>query len=158
MMYKIPLTQGKFALVSCRDYHKLRRYKWYMRAGYAARHIYAGGKRYHQPMHREIMGLVRGDKKQVDHRNGVKIDNRRSNLRIASMGQNQQNRARLQTNTTGCKGVIYHKRDRHYVAALRHNGKRYWSRYFDNPVDAAKAYDKMAKKFHGRFAKLNFPR
>lgn len=43
-------------------------------------------------MHREIMGLKAGDPRQVDHRNGDPMDNRRSNLRVLTAAQNAENR------------------------------------------------------------------
>ena len=59
---------------------------------------------------REILGLSPGDP-QVDHKNGDTLDNRRANLRLASGGQNQQNRQRLNRNnlSSGVRGVTWSK-------------------------------------------------
>jgi hypothetical protein len=44
-----------------------------------------------------------------------------------------------------------------WAAAIRCNNKTYHLGYFDDEVDAARAYDRAAKKYHRRFAALNFP-
>ena len=38
----------------------------------------------------------------------------------------------------------------------RANGKKMWLGYFDNEIDAARAYDEAARKYHKEFAQLNF--
>ena len=42
-------------------------------------------------LHREVLGLTPGDGLETDHRNGDRLDNRRSNLRVATRAQNAQN-------------------------------------------------------------------
>lgn len=55
-------------------------------------------------------------------------------------------------------GVRYYTEKREkYVAAIRKNGKRHYIGQFNVEEDAARAYDKMAKEFHGEFARINFP-
>jgi len=152
-MYKIPLTQGKVALVNRRDFHQLRKLKW------RTQHI---GKRYYAVrsdrrriiwMHRVILGLTYGDKLQGDHRDGNGLNNQRSNLRIANHSQNQQHKNRYCNNTSGFKGV--YKAGRRWFARIYVANKRCHLGHFDSPIDAARAYNRAAKKLHGCFAKLN---
>lgn len=93
MSHKIPLTQGKFAIVSDADYKRLSKYKWHAHRDKNGILFYA--ERYDKKrkphivkMHREIMkppkGLV------VDHRNGDGLDNRRSNLRVCTTAENNE--------------------------------------------------------------------
>src|SRR5689334_13920703 len=92
----IPLGRGNYALVDARDFEALSVYRWgYITTRgrkYATRYE-RRGKRIKVFMHREILGLARGEKIQGDHINGNTLDNRRENLRRASHGQNQHNRS-----------------------------------------------------------------
>ena len=88
-MKEILLTQGKVAVVDDVDYEQLSRYKWQFDR-YAYRTIVLdNGKKRSIRMHRAIMqppkGLV------VDHINGDKLDNRRSNLRVVEYSVNSMN-------------------------------------------------------------------
>jgi len=91
----------------------------------------------------------------IDHINRNGLDNRRSNLRFATVAQNAQN-SRMRKNRSGYKGVWFAKDKGRFRAAIWHNNKRIYLGYFDSPISAAKAYDKAAKRYHKEFAVLNF--
>ncbi len=157
---KIKLTQDRVALVNDIDYPKLSKYKWHImkkasiyHLGYAQRSIYKNGKIYSIFMHREIMGLVRGDKRQIDHINHNGLDNRRCNLRICTSAENHYNRKKTK-GTSKYKGVMLCKYDR-WRAMIVKNRKNYYLGYFDNEIEAAKIYDKKANELFGEFANLN---
>lgn len=79
---------------------------WYVTAnGYVAcMHRDSTGKRRMVLMHRLITAAPTGT--HVDHINGVKTDNRRSNLRVVHPSINQANRKRLnRNNSSGVRGV-----------------------------------------------------
>ena len=60
----------------------------------------------------------------VDHKEGVEEGNGINNLRVASWGQNVANVARRANNTSGHRGVTYHKKKKKWVAQIDVNGKR----------------------------------
>ncbi len=157
---KIPLSQGKVAIVGPKDYAYLIQWKWcyynhHSNGGYAIRTDYTNGKRTVY-MHRVILER-KGFKNfaNTDHRNRDKLDNQRKNLRPATVKQNQCNRDMQSNNTSGYKGVYWHKRDRNWQAYIQVNGKRIYLGYYDNLKEAAQAYNKAALKYHGEFARLN---
>jgi len=127
---------------------------------YAASSITAGGKQKRFLMHREIMHV--SDELQVDHvAIGDTLNNRESNLRIATVSQNCANRRKRSDNTSGYKGVTFYQRNGMWMAQLctRMNGCRRnrFLGYFDTPEEAAVAYDIESIRIHGAFAHLNFP-
>ena len=95
--------------------------------------------------------------KTVDHINGVTLDNRRCNLRLASHSENMRNTKLRKNNKTGYKGVCWDIVNKRYHVTIRYNGKKIFLGRFDNIIEAAKAYDDGAKKYFGDFARLNFP-
>jgi len=92
---------------------------------------------------------------EVDHINGNKLDNRNYNLRICTKAENQRNRSKQSNNSSGYKGVSWHKGMNKWTANIGINGKREYIGSFSDKDEAARAYNQAAIKHHGEFAKLN---
>lgn len=96
----------------------------------------------------------------IDHANRDKLDNRMSNLRNATKAQNQINAGVSRANTSGYKGVsraFKDGREKCWSAKISKNDKSIHIGMFATAEGAARAYDEAAKKYHGKFAYLNFP-
>jgi hypothetical protein len=104
-------------------------------------------------VHREIMKPTDG--MTPDHKNGDRMDNRRSNLRLANSNQNQFNKQHPIKNRTGFIGVIYDPRRDVFYAWVEAYGKRHFAGTFRTAEDAAIARDRKAIELHGEFAVLN---
>lgn len=104
--------------------------------------------------HRLVWFLAhkRWPEKDIDHQNGVKFDNRLSNLRKASNAENMHNRAKQANNTSGVKGVCLDKRSGKWQAKVKINGKNKSVGYFANIADAEKAIRAKRENIHGKFA------
>jgi hypothetical protein len=156
MAREIELTRGMKALVDDDMYEELSRFKWRVRhswsSWYAMRHG-NNGKSF--DMHRVVLGLTHGDGIQVDHIDGNGLNNQRSNLRICSNTENQRNRRVGANNTSGFKGVDFHKHSGTWRARISIDGRRVFLGAFDNSIDAARAYNKAAITCFGEFARLN---
>lgn len=159
MSKQIPLTRGKYAIVDDEDYEWLNQWKWfhgrYKHGEYAQRSVYKDGKQTTQFMHRII--LKTPDELLTDHINRNGLDNRRANLRICTATQNGSNRLVPKHNTSGYKGVGWHKQRQRWRARATADGIEHFLGYFSDIEEAAHAYDRAAIKFHGEFATLNFP-
>lgn len=83
----------------------------------------------------------------IDHINRNKSDNRISNLRLATYEQNAQNRLKNSKNTSGFKGVTWHKRDKKWQAAITVSGKVLHLGYYKDPKEASIAYIEASKKY-----------
>jgi hypothetical protein len=95
--------------------------------------------------------------KDIDHVNCRKYDNRKSNLREVENIQNLANLEMRINNSSGYKGVCWHKSVKKWIAQINVNGCKYHLGCYLNPKDAALAYDKIAREWFCEFARLNFP-
>lgn len=161
-MPTIPLTQGFEAIVDAEDLPLVSGYSWYTyndprrSTQYAVTNVrLPTGKRKTLRMHRLIMGA--DSKYGVDHANGNGLDNRRSNLRLATQRQNSTNRRIHKNNRSGYKGVHWRSDNCRWRAAIGTPQGKITLGHFDNCIDAAKAYDRAARRLFGEYAKLNFP-
>jgi hypothetical protein len=89
---------------------------------------------------------------EIDHKDGNKLNNAISNLRLATTSQNQGNRKRPSTNSTGYKGVS--RQDRWYRAKITHNGVKHNLGLFKTPEEAYAVYCAKAKELFGEFARV----
>lgn len=88
----------------------------------------------------------------LDHINNNRQDNRIENLRPATVSQNSQNRSISVRNTTGVKGVYFHKRKGQYVARIRSQQKNLFYRYCETIEEAEKCLQVAREKIHGEYA------
>lgn len=92
--------------------------------------------------------------KQLDHINGNSLDNRIENLRLACTYENLQNRKTFSNNTSGCKGVSWHKKQNKWFVYLNINNKRKNIGYFKDFEFAEFVAQEARSKYHGEFAKF----
>ncbi|MDN7951781.1 HNH endonuclease [Burkholderia multivorans] len=154
-MKHLVASGGQVVLVDDEDYEWLSKLRWRVDSrGYAVRtskHPHDPRRKTQEQMHRAVMGLAYGDGREVDHRNGNPLDNRRENLRICSRSQNQMNRSLQKNNRSGYKGVSWDSRRRRWSVYIGINGKNRFVGSFDTPEDGYRAYCAAAEKLHKDF-------
>jgi hypothetical protein len=156
------MAQPKYTKVDQADYERLRGYEWLAKKGknsfYARRRVSTGkaGKETLVYMHQMVIKVPDG--MVVDHINHDGMDNRKANLRAASYSQNLCHRKkRSGTMYSKYKGVHWRKLHKKWIARITFEKKTIHLGYFRSEIEAAKAYDRAAMKYHGEFASLNFP-
>lgn len=106
--------------------------------------------------HRVIWAIVHGEwpVEQVDHINLDRSDNRISNLRAATSSENKCNTKAKSTNTSGFKGVCWHKQRSRWHAQIAVAGKHKSLGLYGTAEEAHAAYCKAASEIHGSFARV----
>ena len=161
----IPLTQAQVALIEDGDDDWLSDVKWCAQWAPSTQSFIAVSRgprpeRLTIRMHRVIWEHHNEpipDGFTVDHINRDTLDNRLSNLRLATNSQQSQNQGLRSNNTSGYRGVCWDKRIGKWWARIQVDGKRMHLGHYDDPIDAALAYDAAAIEYFGEFAVLNFP-
>lgn len=159
MVREIPLTRGQVALVDDEDFERLNQFKWHVDP--ARDHTFYACRETPRPdsvkvyMHREILQVE--PTSQVDHVDLNGLNNLRSNLRPATIAQNNRNVGLLKNNTSGFKGVSWETRSKRWKAAIAVDRRKKYLGLFRSPEDAAQAYDAAARTLFGEFARFNFP-
>ena len=145
--YKTSPVKG-YALVDDEDFERVNKYQWCFDHGYIRANV---GKRIFY-LHKFILRTPKNI--IIDHKNHNGFDNRRSNLRICNQSYNMVNQRLSRINTSGYKGVVWHKTLKYWVSQINVRGKHY-SKYSKTKEEAAKKYNQMALKYFGKFALLN---
>jgi hypothetical protein len=160
----IPLSRYKFAIVDAADYGQLKNFNWRARRSlhtwYAFRLALVAEKRDKNLVwiHNEIIENPNG--LLIDHFNRNGLDNRRTNLRLATRAQNTCNCKKRKGCSSRFKGVCFHKNSRRqnpWDSYINVNGQRISLGCYMTEVEAAKVYDRAAREYHKEFAQLNFP-
>jgi hypothetical protein len=152
-------------LIDPEDWERVVRHDWHARVGkngrsyfYRKPDAYGGyGNGIQILLHRELLNAPPGI--QVDHRNHNYLDNRKSELRLATSQQNTWNRRKVSVRNPSLSpfiGVNWNNIRGKWQSAISVNGQPIILGLYDNKVDAAKAYDTAALKHRGEFACLNF--
>lgn len=153
-MREVRLSQNLVALVDDGDYDLVQAYKWHpCKRDTVYAHASVSGVTV--SMHRLVLGLEFGDKRQGDHIDGNGLNNQRSNLRITTSGQNQMNRKSARESSSQYLGVVWIESRSKWRARIRHDGDAHYLGDFVDEVEAAAAYDIAARQLHGEYARLN---
>ena len=141
------------ALVEASDYARVAKHVWRRSSdGYAVRSETSNGTKRTVYLHRVVAGTPPGW--VTDHINGDRLDNRRANLRTATPAQNAAN-SRDRPRRSGLRGVYWHGQARRWVSQISVNGRLRHLGLFDDPEDAARAYDVAARDAWGPYARTN---
>jgi len=153
----IPLTKGMYSLIDADDAAYLEQWRWMAREQslapgvvYARRYEKIDGKQVWTSIHSQLMNPPEGH--MVDHKLGVTLDNRRSQLRVASQQQNTFNQRIRSTNKSGHKGVSWCSIMDKWRACIVFNGKQSVLGYFTRKEEASEAYTAAAALRFGDFA------
>lgn len=158
-MKYISLSQGKFAIVDDEDYEEINKYRWHANLNIDKKSFYARRASYTPKyeairMHRLLLGLAKGDRRQGDHINGYTLDNRKENLRIATQAQNNCNTCKRSNNKSGFKGVSAYRLTGKWIANCRINRRQKHLGIFSTKEDAAQVYILIAYIHYGEFATI----
>lgn len=147
-----------FAKIDAEDAEKVLLHKWaYGKGGIRKKGflLYVGEINTGMRLHRYLLNAPRT--MHVDHIDGDPLNNRRSNLRIATNTENCRNSRKRKEGTSVYKGVAWHPQCKKWRAYISPNRRQLHLGLFQTPELAAYAYDKAALKHFGNFACLNFP-
>ena len=159
-MPQITLPTGETVLFDAADIKRVMRHRWRF---HPPCYVITSAHRDPTLMHRMFLRAKPGQ--HCDHINGIGLDNRRCNLRLATPQQNAFNRG--PSKGRKYKGVyrrwIYRKTKEGYPVAYRYyyamiviDGRQIVLKQ-GSPEVCARAYDDAARRLHGEFARLNFP-
>tara|TARA_R110000868_G_scaffold362154_1_gene624213 strand:- start:195 stop:710 length:516 start_codon:yes stop_codon:yes gene_type:complete len=137
------------ALISLVDTKTCGFYRWCICNGYVVTAIPNATNQIR--LHRYILNAPTGS--FVDHINGDKLDNRRENIRVCTIAENNVNRRIFKNKYIG---VCFNAKRNVFRAYIHKDNRCIHIGYFKNEVDAAKARDISAIELFGEFAKLNF--
>lgn len=129
------------------DYDLIKKYTWCLSDGYV---VTSKNNKILQ-LHRLILDSYDGPKK-IDHKNRIRCDNRKENLRLVNDYENVRNSSVSKNNTSGIIGVTREKRKSKWSSQIVYNYKQMFLGYYENFEDAVIARLKAEKEYFGEFA------
>lgn len=155
---KIYLTKGYVTIVDALDIDLLI-VKWKVTNRRGKVYATRSSRKPCISLHRVILARILGrdllKSELCDHINGNSLDNRRSNLRLATQSQNNFNSRLNIRNTSGYKGVTWSKQRSKWQAQISVNKTYINLGHYDTPQEAYEAYKEAARKYHGEFANFD---
>ena len=129
-----------YAVIDMADAEWASQWRWHLHPkGYATRSQKIDGIPRTFRLHRELLGLMRGDGLDVDHIDRDKLNCRRSNLRIVPKGKNSQNQPSVRGSTSRYRGVSWRGDPGQWGAYVKTGGKQYRLGQFASETEAAEA-------------------
>lgn len=157
----VPLTKGFYAVIDPQDAERVLAHSWCVAERdnrlYGQSRVIVPGQSSRQLVYLHRFILDAPDDVLVDHEDREGLNCRRSNLRFASHADNTQNQAIRSDNRSGYRGVSWSRTEQCWTVSIAANNHRKYIGRFADLVEAAKAYDAVARELHGEFARLNFP-
>lgn len=155
--HTVVLTRGKTAIVNSVDADFIGQWNWCAYrcpkgTFYAVRTDHDGAVQRTVRMHRAL--ACAPSSMEVDHVDRDPLNNRRSNIRIATRAQNNRNRGRQRNNTSGYKGVSWYAEHEQWGGRIRVGGRTHFLGLHHDPADAYAAYCEAAARLHGEFANV----
>ena len=154
----IPLTQHAVSKVDIEDFDAAMEKNWCLSdTGYARRTSSRMNERLHRFVMERVLGRELSPREQVDHINGDRLDNQRSNLRVVSNAENARNRPAQRNSGSRLKGVTRSDTvSERWTTELQILGTRLRWGGMESAEEAAWMYDQLALALHGDYARLNF--
>lgn len=147
-------NSDKYTVIDKEDYFKIKDYYW--RVSFNGKYVYTvimkKGKSKHMLLHRLLTDFKYAI---VDHKDGDRLNNRKTNLREATLLENRSNSKKFRNNKSGYKGVSWSSRDNKWRGSLTYQGKQYHLGLSNDPEELSKKYNELEKELHGEFAYSN---
>ena len=152
----VELTKGYVAKIDVFNLDKVKDKSWRALVKYKSdgtvRTVYAITGINSKLMHRELMHDCHN--LEIDHIDGNGLNCCVANMRYATKSNNMQNSKKPCNNSSGVKGVCWHKRGKKWEAYISTNGKRKHLGLFSIISDAETAYKNASSKYHGEFGRI----
>jgi hypothetical protein len=163
MPVQIPLANApsEFAIVDDEDAVRVKLHTWKRmkpprsKSSYAYTKVRAGNFSELLFLHRFVLGLRKGDRRLIDHKNRLPLDCRKENLRIVTSSGNRANVAVQSHSKTGLKGVCWARREQKWRATISWEGTTHHLGYYTEKSQAGLAYNIAAERLHGECGVLN---
>lgn len=118
-------------------------------------HLFTSKKNYKNMFVHRLVALAFIDNPEnkpfVDHIDQNPRNNNVTNLRWCTMSENQRNYHKPKNNTSGIRGVSFHKRLNKWMAVIIHLKKRYHLGYYNTIEEATEARKRKANELFGEF-------
>jgi hypothetical protein len=135
--------------IDTEDFPLVAAYRWCAAQGWTSFYAYTNSQGTTRAMHQLLMPS--SDGRTPDHVDRDGLNNRRSNLRLATKSQQAWNWGLLANNTSGVAGVHLHKKSRKWMARIAFNHKRIYLGSFSTLAEAAAARSQAVELYHGEF-------